>query len=475
VVNNLTGGTAYSCTVTATNDIGTSGVSNALSATPYGKASAPTMGTATGGTNQISVAFTAPLNDGGSAITGYRAVCGIYTATNATSPVVVTGIPGGVSLACQVAAITTAGDGVYSAYSNAALAVSAPGAPTGVTATAGNAQIAVAFTAPSGNGGSTITGYTATCGAFTASGSNSPLVVTGLTNGTAYTCSVAATNAIGTSTASTTASATPRTVPDAPTAVVATAVAGGSVSVAFTAPASNGGAAITSYTATCGTQSGSGAASPVTVTGLTVGVSVSCTVTATNAAGSSAASAASNSATPFSSALNLAKVESKKAHGALGDLFLPIDTAIGAITGNVTVEPRTIGSGHHIVFTFDGTVGTAGTVSVVNGSSMNVGSPTVAISGSTLTVTLTAIPDNSRVAITLSGVNGASSAFAAIGFLIGDVNSDRKTNATDVSAMKTRTGATVNSSNFVYDANLSGIISAADVAAAKVRSGTVLP
>lgn len=80
-----------------------------------------------------------------------------------------------------------------------------PGAPTGVTATAGNAQASVAFTAPADPGTSAITSYTVTSspGGFSASGSASPIVVTGLTNGTAYTFTVTATNGVGTGPAST--------------------------------------------------------------------------------------------------------------------------------------------------------------------------------------------------------------------------------------------------------------------------------
>ena len=76
-----------------------------------------------------------------------------------------------------------------------------PGAPTIGTATGGNAQATVAFTAPSSVGGSSISGYTVTSspGGLTANGMASPITVTGLTNNTAYTFKVHATNAAGNS------------------------------------------------------------------------------------------------------------------------------------------------------------------------------------------------------------------------------------------------------------------------------------
>ncbi|WML41498.1 choice-of-anchor L domain-containing protein [Neobacillus sp. OS1-2] len=78
-----------------------------------------------------------------------------------------------------------------------------PGAPTNVTVVAGNGQATVSFTAPA-NGGSDITGYTVTAhpGGATSTGTSSPVTVPGLTNGTSYTFTVTATNAIGTSEAS---------------------------------------------------------------------------------------------------------------------------------------------------------------------------------------------------------------------------------------------------------------------------------
>jgi hypothetical protein len=79
-----------------------------------------------------------------------------------------------------------------------------PDAPTGVTATAGNAQAIINFSTPLPNGGSAVTQYTVTSSpeGRTATGTASPITVTGLTNGTSYTFTVVATNAQGNSIAS---------------------------------------------------------------------------------------------------------------------------------------------------------------------------------------------------------------------------------------------------------------------------------
>ena len=106
------------------------------------------------------------------------------------------------------------GDGNYSGSSDQTTdecftVVSAPDAPSGVSATAGNAQASVSFGTPF-DGGSTIEHYTVTAndvthpfnGGQVVSGSSSPIPVTGLTNGDTYNFTVTATNAIGTGPAS---------------------------------------------------------------------------------------------------------------------------------------------------------------------------------------------------------------------------------------------------------------------------------
>ena len=90
--------------------------------------------------------------------------------------------------------------------------------------------------------------------------------------------------------------------PGAPTIGTATQASSTSVSVTFTAPSNLGiPAVITGYTVTSspGGITGTGASSPVVVSGLTTGTAYTFTVTATNATGTGPASAASNSVTPM--------------------------------------------------------------------------------------------------------------------------------------------------------------------------------
>ena len=80
---------------------------------------------------------------------------------------------------------------------------SVPSAPTAVAAVPGNSQATVSFTAPANDGGADITLFTVTSNdGIIATGTSSPIIVTGLTNETAYTFTVTASNIRGTGTAS---------------------------------------------------------------------------------------------------------------------------------------------------------------------------------------------------------------------------------------------------------------------------------
>ena len=89
-------------------------------------------------------------------------------------------------------------------FIGAAASATVPSAPTSIVATSGDMQASIAFVTPVNTGGSDITGYTVTSssGSLTVSGTSSPILVTGLNNGTTYTFTVVATNSVGSSVAS---------------------------------------------------------------------------------------------------------------------------------------------------------------------------------------------------------------------------------------------------------------------------------
>jgi hypothetical protein len=176
-------------------------------------------------------------------------------------------------------------------------------APTAVSAAAGNGTATVSWSTPDSDGGSAITGYTATLnpGGFTCStdAAGRSCAVGNLTNGTTYSVAVAATNSLGIGIPSPEIQVVPATIPSAPGAP--SAVGGdGSVTVSWGAP-ENGGTAITGYAvtstdgrATCATTK----ELSCTIVGLQNLSSYTFTVVATNVMGASAASPASNAVTP---------------------------------------------------------------------------------------------------------------------------------------------------------------------------------
>ncbi len=344
-VTGLTNGTSYTFTVIAENAVGSSAVSAPSgSVTPSADApGAPTNITVTPLLGAVQVSFDAPADNGGSPITLYTVTSspGGLTATGATGPLTVSGLSYGTDYTFTVVALNEAGSSAASAPSSPVSPLAyAPDAPTNVTATAGNGQATVSFDPPAVTGGTPVTQYTVTSSpdGVTATGTSSPITVTGLTNGTSYTFTVIAENAVGSSAASVpSGAATPSAdAAGAPTNVTATPLLN-AVQVSFDPPADNGGSPITAYivTATPGGRTATGAASPLTVTGLEYGTAYTFTVAAVNAAGSSAASAPSSSVSPLAYAPGApTNVTATAGNGQATISFdPPADTGGSAITG----------------------------------------------------------------------------------------------------------------------------------------------
>jgi hypothetical protein len=130
--------------------------------------------------------------------------------------------------------------------------------------------VTLAWTAPSSNGGATITSYSATASPGSASCSTAGLScsITGLVNGTTYSYTVRAATVTGSGAPSNALTATPATNPTAPRSPSAKAN-GSSITLKWLAPASNGGSAVTGYRIYRGTTSG-GETLLATVTASTV-------------------------------------------------------------------------------------------------------------------------------------------------------------------------------------------------------------
>ena len=267
----LTAATTRHYRVSAINANGTGDPSNVDSATTTAATSAP--GAPTGltatasGTTAINLSWTAPGSTGGSAITGYKIEVApdgtswtdlVADTSNTTTTYAHTGLAGGDTRHYRVSAINTNGTGDPSNVDSATTATSAPGAPTGLTATAsGTTQIDLSWTAPGSTGGSAITGYkieVAPDGTswtdLVADTSNTTTTYahTGLTAGDTRHYRVSAINTNGTGDPSNVDSATAAaTAPGAPTGLTATASGTTQINLSWTAPGSTGGSAITGY------------------------------------------------------------------------------------------------------------------------------------------------------------------------------------------------------------------------------------
>ena len=273
----LTNGIAYRFKVKVTNSQQLTSVPSVSSneVTPVAPAtapSAPTGITADPGNASATVTWNAVPSGsiGAASITNYRVTPYIGTtaqtavdAGTATSKII-TGLINGTAYTFKVTATNSANlTSVPSVSSSSVTPVApatAPSAPTGITADPGNASATVTWTAvPPGSIGAasitnyTVTAYTGTTVAKTVdAGTATTATVSPLTNGTAYTFKVTATNSANLPSVPSVSSSsvTPNIAPGSPT-ISGTAL-DSSVRITWTAPTANGGSPITGYSVMSG-------------------------------------------------------------------------------------------------------------------------------------------------------------------------------------------------------------------------------
>ena len=187
---------------------------------------APSLTSATGANGSVSLGWSPPASNGGSAITGYS----IYRSTSSGTETFLASVgnvttytdspvTNGTTYYYTVAAVNSIGTGPQSNERSAtsSTGTSVPGAPSLSSASGGDGSVGLSWSAPSSDGGSAITGYTIYRG--TSSGSESALATVGnqtsytdagVTNGTTYYYTVAAANSVGTGPQSNELSATPQ-------------------------------------------------------------------------------------------------------------------------------------------------------------------------------------------------------------------------------------------------------------------------
>lgn len=451
---------------------------------------APTIGTATAGDTQASVAFTAPTNTGGTTITSYTVTVNpahVAPVNGASSPIVVPGLTNGQAYTFTVTATNSAGTGPASAASNS-ITPAAIQTITFANPGAQNFGTSPTLTASS-DSGLTVSFTSSTTGVCT--------ITTGgtLTFVTAGSCTINADQAGNASylpaTQVTRSFTVNAVVPGAPTGVSATA-GNGQATVSFTAPASNGGSAITSYTVTSnpGGFTGTGVASPIAVTGLTNGVTYTFTVTATNSAGLGAASTASSGVTPADAPPVAGVVSATVAYGSSNNaitLALSGSTATSVAVASAPAHGTATASGTSISYTpsptysgsdsFTYTASNAGGTSAPATVTITV-NPLAPVAGN-VSLTVDVNSSNNVVPLNLSGGAAASVAIATApshgvatvsgtsitytptsGYMGADSFTYTATNATDTSAPGTVTLLVQSRPDPTKDAEVTGLVNA---------------
>ncbi|MDE2870953.1 MAG: fibronectin type III domain-containing protein [Gemmatimonadota bacterium] len=265
--------------VSAINSVGTGEASDTASATtaPAVPGAPSGLSAVADGTSQIDLSWTAPADDGGADITGYRVEVSddgtswrdLRSDTNSDDTEYShTGLDPGTTQHYRVSAINAAGTGEPSEAASATTDPTVPDPPTGLSAAAdGQTRIRLSWTAPVYDGGAPVTAYQVEVSADSADtwtvlsantgNARTTFTHTGLEPGTTRHYRVAAVNVAGPGGPSNVAHATTdATVPDPPTDLAAAANGISQIDLAWTAPVKDGGAPVTGYRIEVSTTSG---------------------------------------------------------------------------------------------------------------------------------------------------------------------------------------------------------------------------
>lgn len=333
----VTNGVTYSYTVAAINALGSSAESSSASVTPAALVlSAPTGLAASAGNAQISLSWTAVANATSYEIYRNSTLLG----TSATASYVDRTAVNGTAYSYAVKAIN---GGTASALSNSVTATAtAPtlAAPTGVSATAGDAQVSITWTAVSG-----ATSYQVLRnGVLIASPTTNAHIDTGVVNGTTYSYTIKAVNGTSTSVASSAATATPSapltqlTTPTGLVANSATALSTGALRLQWDAVAGATGYTIFKD----GVQLATSATNSYTIAAPTFGVRNSYHVVATNGVPSNTSAPSATITTGVYRGIAVTDARGREVYGQIQVYAIMTGTAL---TGCWATYPTTSDSG----------------------------------------------------------------------------------------------------------------------------------
>lgn len=256
----LTNGERYTFTVRAVTAVATGPASNPSNEVLVaGAPGAPSAVTADSRDRALLVRWNA-ANARGGTISGYRVAVRaadgevrVATTTGADRQALVGELRNGVGYLIEVVAFGPLGEGP-AGTGGPVTPATVPGQPREITAVDGDASVRVGWLAPTGDGGAPVTAYRIRMlpsdKVVEVGGEHREAVVTGLTNGQATRAVVTAINRQGAgSDSAESPQVTPAAVPDKPTEVVATP-ANRQITVAWKAPAYDGGAVVTGYRVT---------------------------------------------------------------------------------------------------------------------------------------------------------------------------------------------------------------------------------